>query len=111
MNSEERKAAITAYKERKKISGIYLIRCTASGQLWVGQWPDLETIQTRLWFTLKHGGHPNKDLTAAWKTHGEAEFRFEILEKLENEELLYIRNAKLKDRAAYWRDHLTAATV
>lgn len=111
MKGEERKAAITAYKERKVISGVYLIRCAASGELWVGQWPDLATIQTRLWFSLNHGTHPKKDLMAAWKTHGEAQFSFEILEKLDEEELPYIRNAKLKDRAVYWRTQLNAVTL
>jgi hypothetical protein len=54
MKTEDRKAAVTAYKERKVESGIYAIRCAASGEVWVGSAPNLSTIQNRLWFTLRH---------------------------------------------------------
>jgi hypothetical protein len=39
--STDRKAAIAAYKERKTVAGIYVIRCAASGGAWVGQAPNL----------------------------------------------------------------------
>jgi hypothetical protein len=111
MKGEARKAAIAAYKERKVVGGIYLVRCEASGEVWVGQWADIETIQTRLWFTLRQGISPHKALLAAWRRHGEARFRFEILESLEDENSSYIRAAKLKERASYWREKLGANAV
>jgi hypothetical protein len=43
---EDRKAAIAAYKERKSVAGIYVIRCAASGEAWVGQAPNLDTFRT-----------------------------------------------------------------
>ena len=98
MKGEARKAAIAAYKERKVVGGIYLVRCEASGEMWVGQWPDIETIQTRLWFTLRHGTNPKKEMLEAWRRHGEARFSFEILEKLEEETSSYIRASSLRDR-------------
>ena len=63
------------------VGGIYAVRCAATGAVWVGQWPDVATIQTRLWFTLRHGTHPTRALLEAWRIHGEAQFSFEILEK------------------------------
>ena len=35
--STDRKAAIAAYKERKTIAGVFVVRCAASGEAWVGQ--------------------------------------------------------------------------
>jgi len=111
MQREARRAAIAAYKERKIVGGIYLVRCETSGEAWVGQWPDIETIQTRLWFTLRQGVNPHKKLLEAWRRHGEAQFSFEVLEKLEDEESPYIRAARLKERASYWREKLIANAV
>lgn len=108
MKVQARKAAIAAYKERKVFGGIYLVRCEMSGEVWVGQWSDIETIQTRIWFTLRQGINPHKGLLEAWRQHGEAQFSFEILEKLEDEKSSYMRNSKLKERASYWREKLSA---
>jgi hypothetical protein len=55
--TSDRKAAIAAYKERKTFAGVFAIRCKASPQAWVGQTPNLEKIQNRIWFTLRQGSH------------------------------------------------------
>jgi hypothetical protein len=51
--SIDRKAAIAAYKERKTAVGIYVVRCEATGEAWVGQALDLEKVPNRIWFTLQ----------------------------------------------------------
>ena len=109
--SIDRKAAIAAYKERKTIAGIYVVRCAVTGEAWVGQAPNLETIQNRTWFTLRQGGHPCRSLQAAWKTHGEAGLTFAECERLEDEETAYVRNALLKERVAHWRAELKAEAI
>ena len=109
--SIDRKAAIAAYKERKTIAGIYVVRCAASGEAWVGQAANLETIQNRTWFTLRQGGHPCRSLQAAWTTHGPDSLTFEECERLEQEETAYIQNALLKERALHWRSQLNAEAV
>ena len=53
MKREDRKAAIAAYKERKADAGLYVVRCAASGQQWVGGTLDLRTIWNRLSFMLR----------------------------------------------------------
>jgi len=106
-----RKAAIAAYKERKSVAGIFAIRCQATAEVWVGQTPDLEKIQNRIWFTLRQGGHPSRSLQAAWTTHGPDSFAFETCERLEEEEVPYIRSALLKERALHWRKQLGAEAV
>ena len=107
----DRKAAIAAYKERKVIGGVYAVRCTATGEVWVGRWPNLATIQNRIWFTLRQGSHPNPDLQKSWQHNGAEHFRFDILEQMEEEASTYVRDSLLKDRAAHWRSTLAARSI
>lgn len=109
--SIDRKAAIAAYKERKTIAGIYVVRCTASGEAWVGQAPNLETIQNRIRFSLRQGGHTCRSLQAAWNEHGETGLAFGECERLEDEETAYVRNALLKERTLHWRAELKAEAI
>ncbi|MDV6330098.1 GIY-YIG nuclease family protein [Asticcacaulis sp. 201] len=111
MKGEARKAAVAAYKERKVVGGVYAVRCTASGEIWVGQWPDIATIQTRLWFELRRGTHLTKDLRDAWNSHGEAQFSFEVLERLEDDMSPYMRASTLKTLASQWREKLQAHSI
>jgi hypothetical protein len=110
MKTEHRKAAIAAYKERKSSSGIFAIRCAATGQVWVGQTLSPDSIQNRLWFTLRQGSHGNRALQAAWSASSGG-LSFELLERLEEEESAYVRDALLKERAGHWRSSLKAETV
>jgi hypothetical protein len=111
MKSENKKAAIAAYKERKTVAGIFAIRCGSSGQVWVGQSPNLDTIQNRIWFSLRMGSHSNRDLQNAWSAHGGDDFTFEAIERLKDEELAYVRDTLLKERATHWRAVLKGAVV
>lgn len=111
MNRDDRKAAITAYKERKIAAGIFAVRCAASGQIWVGQTPNLDTIQNRIWFALRLGNNSNRDLQIAWSAHGGDNFTFEPLEQLEDEESPYVRDSALKERALHWQKTLNASII
>ncbi|MFJ5367699.1 GIY-YIG nuclease family protein [Bosea sp. CER48] len=111
MQIADRKAATAAYKERKSVAGIYACRCEASGQLWVGRAPDLATIENRLRFTLRHGSHRQRSLQAAWNAHGPDAFRFEALERLEDEDIAYVLDRVLKERLAHWRAKLGAEAL
>jgi hypothetical protein len=109
--TSDRKAAIAAYKERKAVAGIFVIRCNASPQTWVGQTPNLDKIQNRIWFTLRQGSHTCRSLQSAWTTHGPDSLTFEECERLDEEETAYIRDARLKERAVHWRKELGAEVV
>ena len=109
--TSDRKAAIAAYKERKTVSGIYVVRCSATSETWVGQAPNLETIQNRIWFSLRQGGHPCRSLQAAWTAHGPDSITFGECERLEDEEIAYVRDALLKERVAHWRSQLAAMAI
>ncbi len=109
----DRKAAIAAYKERKTAVGIYVVRCAASGQAWVGQALDLEKVRNRIWFTLRQGSHRCAALQAAWNAHGAAGLTFAECERLEEDETetAYLRDALLKERMAHWRSELNAEVI
>lgn len=111
MKGEDRKAAISAYKERKVEAGIYSIRCAASGETWVGRAPDLSTIQNRIWFTLRQGINSHGSLQQGWNAHGPDAFTFEILEQLEDEDSAYIRDRALNDRLMHWTETLGAVRI
>ena len=109
--TSDKKAAIAAYKERKTFAGVFVIRCAASAQAWVGQTPNLEKIQNRIWFTLRQGSHTCRTLQAAWTAHGPDGLAFGECERLEEEETAYIRDARLKERALHWQAQLNAEAV
>ena len=111
MQGEARRAAKAAYKARKPVAGIFAVRCLGTGQVWVGQGLNVETEQNRLWFALRAGSESHRDLQDAWRRHGADAFSFEVLERLEDEELPYVRQALLKDRVAHWRGELAAGAV
>lgn len=111
MPTADRKAAVAAYKERVAVPGVFAVRCGPTGEAWVGQSRNIDAQKTGLWFALNAGSYPNRDVQAAWKTHGEAAFAFEPLERLEPEPMAYVLNARLKDRLAHWMATLNAARL
>ena len=111
MKAPDRKLASAAWKERKRNAGIYAVRCAVAGATWVGSTPDLGAMENRLWFTLKHGGHSNAALKAAYAAHGEAGLGFEILETIEDEDDDYIRGKLLVARARHWCEALGVTPI
>jgi hypothetical protein len=111
MDKNDRKAAVSAYKERNAAAGVYAIRCTATGEHWIGSAPDLSTIWTRRSFALRQCIEPNPALQSAWNAHGPESFTFNILEEIDLEQLPYGRERALKERIAHWREALGAAAI
>ncbi|WP_246799128.1 GIY-YIG nuclease family protein [Azospirillum oryzae] len=111
VGKEDRKAAVAAYKERKSVAGVFAVRCGAASTAWVGGAPDLDKIQNRLWFQLKMGGCPHRSLQAAWNVHGAESLAFEIVERLEDEDLAFARTAALKARVAHWVASMGAEAI
>lgn len=111
MKQEDRRAAIAAYKERKSVAGIYAVRCADTGEIWVGQTPDVDAVQNRIWFSARTGGNPCAGLQRAWSAYGAGSFSFEVVERLKPEDSAYIRNAQLKERVAHWCTVLSAQAI
>jgi len=106
-----RKAAIDAYKQRTVPAGVYAVACMATGQKWIGAAPDLSTVKNRIWFSLRAGRSPRREMQAAWEEHGADSFAFEELERIDADLAPYAREAALKDRLVHWRDALGASPI
>lgn len=111
MKNADRKAAVAAYKERKTVAGIFAVLCRPTGQRWIGRAPDLSTIENRLWFTLRQRANPHRSLQAAWDEHGPEAFAVEELERLAEEEDVYLRDSLLKERQDFWRTKLDSEKI
>lgn len=111
MKTADRRAALAAYKQKKPAAGVYVVRCAATGEAWIGMSRHLESQQTSLWFQLRHAGLPNAALRSAWLTCGEHAFGFEVLETVDAELTPLGLTDFLKRRAAHWREELGAKAV
>jgi len=108
MDKARRKEIQRAYKERVPPRGVFAVR--GAGRTWVSASRDLEKQQNQLWFGLRQGGLPNAELQAAWKAQGEADFVFEVLEEITDENPLLI-DSLLKEHEQFWRTKLKADKV
>ncbi|ONG58961.1 hypothetical protein BKE38_01050 [Pseudoroseomonas deserti] len=110
MDHAARRAAVAAWKERKVAGGVYRLHCAATGESWVGHWPDLATLRNRLAFTLDQGTHPEPGLQRAWRAQGRDAFAFEVLEVVE-EGAGPLAGRPRAERAAAWRERLGAGRL
>ena len=110
MERSNRRQAVRDFKERKTAAGVYAVRCAASGDVWVSGSRNIDAQQNSLWFGLRSGGHPNRGMQAAWSAHGPDAFAYEVLERIETEDLTPLGLSDLvKAREQHWRTVLEAA--
>lgn len=112
MDRARKKEITRAYAERKRVQGVFAVRCAASGEVWVASSRNLDTQKNGVWFALRMGGHPNKAVQAAWDAHGEGAFAYEIVEELSDDDLtpMGFRDL-LKAREREWREALGAGPL
>jgi hypothetical protein len=107
----DRRAAVADYKKLKTVAGIFALRCSATGESWVGSTLDIDKIFNRLTFSLRTGGWSGSGLQKAWAAHGPEAFAFETLERLPEAPSAYVRDAALKERREFWREKLGASVA
>ena len=109
MDKQSRRELVRDYKEKKTAAGVYAVRCAPSGDVWVSGSRNIDAQQNSLWFGLKTGGHFNRAMQAAWTAHGEAAFTYEVLERIEAEDMTPLGLADLvKARERHWQAALGA---
>lgn len=97
-----------AYKQLKFRMGIFQIRNTVNGKIFIESSVNLDAIWNRHRFQLNFGSHPNKALQEDWNTFGEEKFCFEILSELDEQEDSTANHAKeLKTLEAMFIEELT----
>lgn len=74
------------YKERVKPAGVFQIKNTANGKVFLGSSLNLEGPLNAHKFFLSTGHHQNKELQKEWNEYGEPKFVFEILEVVQIKE-------------------------
>lgn len=82
VSQKTRKELLAEYKERKVPMGVYQIRNTTNGKIFVGSSKDLIAIWNRNRLQLDVGNHPNTELQKDWKSLGEPGFAYEIVSEL-----------------------------
>ena len=78
----DKKALLREYKETARPMGVYQIRNTANGKLFVGTSVNLPAILNRHRAELRAGGHRNRELQKDWAEFGPEAFEFEVLDTL-----------------------------
>lgn len=78
----QRRALVRHYKDNPPPMGVYAIRCDAAGLVCVKASTNLPGAFNRERFQLRMGGHRDQRLQQAWRAHGEAALRFEVLDTL-----------------------------
>lgn len=85
--------------------GIYVIRNTVSGKIYVGSTKQFKSRWRDHRRRLRKGNHENKRLIAAWQKHGEEAFVFEVLEVIPS--LLLGDFKYVLSREQFWFDKLS----
>ena len=80
---ERRKELLTAYKNRKPDMGVISMKCTATGESFLGISKDTRTAFNGIIVRLNSGYHPNRRLLELWKQYGQDGFECAVLQLLE----------------------------
>lgn len=86
---------------REKICGIYKIENLVNGKIYIGSSVDISERWHRHSTDLRTNRHGNDYLQNAWNKHGEDNFKFEIIEYINDISILI-------NREQYWIDQLNA---
>jgi hypothetical protein len=108
---EARKEAIRQFKEQKPAAGIYAVRCTVTGRVWVGATLNLEATKNRCWFTLRNGLSLDKSLQEEWDAHGERGFRYDLVDRLDKDLHPLQVDDLLKSKLTDWATKLGATSL
>ncbi|HEU0119639.1 MAG TPA: GIY-YIG nuclease family protein [Bryobacteraceae bacterium] len=111
LSKDQKRAAVREWKERKPAYGIYAVRCSATGEVWVGATRDLHAAPNGLFFTLRTGVHRELRLQQEWTRHGEPAFAFEVLETLKEDTAQLLIAGLLKERKLHWAAQLSAGLL
>lgn len=85
MRMDRKKALKQQYKEITIEAGVFQIKNTVNGKIYIGSTKNLRTLNG-VKFMLENGGHTNKELQAEWNQYGKDAFVIEVLEKLKKKE-------------------------
>jgi hypothetical protein len=104
---ETRRALARKYKDTVLPAGVFVIRNTLSGRVYVAGSLDVEGAMNRARFELGLRSHRNKALVRDWVEHGAAHFSFEVIDRVkERDDPAFDRAAELEKLLELWREEL-----
>jgi hypothetical protein len=80
---DRRKELKEQYKQRTIVMGVFQIKNTVNGRVFLGSSLNMHGMLDRHKFQLTMNSHVCEDLQKDWKAMGESAFLFEVLETLE----------------------------
>ncbi len=84
---DRKKELKEAYKNMKFDMGVFMLKCNATGKVYLGADKNVKATLNGILFQLNMGSYlPNRRLEKDWKEWGEQGFTIEILELLKYEE-------------------------
>jgi group I intron endonuclease len=83
--------------------GVYQIKCTSNGKIYIGSAVDLHNRCEQHRRSLRRGDHGNAHLQAAWNMYGEENFEFTVMEFTQRSDLLRAEQDWLDKTQAYTR--------
>ena len=107
----ERRQIAAEFKERKVPQGIYAIRCTTTGETWVGSSTNLNAVRNSQWFQLRGGLHRNASLQAVWQHQTEQAFLLDVLEQFDDDLSPLLLSDHSKKKKNEWVETLRAHTL
>jgi hypothetical protein len=107
MNRKAQRAELLQqYKEIKIEAGVYQIKNTLNGKVYVDGTPDLRSLNGKT-VTLNTGSHTNKLLQKEWAEFGQHAFVIEVLEILKpNDNQYVVLRDELKKLKEIWIEKL-----
>ena len=97
--------------DRKPAFGVFVVICSATGDVWVDISHQVDAERDRLWSALRLGTSPHQLLQSIWASEGEESFRFEELERLRDDYPQIDVIDELKGRATLWKARLQAQAL
>ena len=83
---KSKKELIGEYKTKKFKIGVFQIRNTINGKVFIGGSLNLDAIWNRNRMELNFGSHKNETLQKEWNEFGEENFRYEILSEIKQKD-------------------------
>jgi len=102
-----KKEAIREYKMSHRPMGVFQIRNTANGKVFIDSSNNIPGKINRHTFALRAGQHASKSLQADWNEFGASSFEFETIEPLEpREDQNYDYRSDLETLEDLWLEKL-----
>lgn len=79
----DRKTLVRRYKESRRPMGVFQVRNTVTGAVYLGTSNDLPSMLNRQRAELRLGAHRDRVLQADWNALGAESFEFDILDTLD----------------------------